>query len=113
MLDPGLQFSRALGREKLTRSVAMTVAKTRADRKRSVAIATPCGAGCGQQLVGNLGHRADNNHTPLPPLQTARDNFGCTLNGHGIFDRSAAELHDYRFHTETAACSPTGASLPC
>ena len=86
----------------MVRSVAMTVAETRAYGQGSVAVAAACGFGCGQKLVGDLGHGADHDHRPLAPGQPALDNFGGAIDGRSIFDRSAAKLHHHRLHTETA-----------
>ena len=102
LLDPVLQFALAVRREQQGRSVAMTVAQTRTDGQRSVAVATACGLRSGQQLVGDFGHGADHDHRPLTPGQPALDNFGGAIDGVGIFDRSAAKLHHYRLHTGTA-----------
>src|SRR6202453_3529678 len=101
----------------------MTVAQPRAYSQGSVSIPAPGSFGCGQKLVGDLGHGADHDHRPLATGQPACDNFGGAKDRGGIFDRSAAKLHDHRLHADTATGSwappgapgftPGGTSLPC
>ena len=80
----------------------MARAEARADGQRAGAVAL-CGRGGGaQQLVGDLGHGADHHHGLLAQGHAPGDDGRGAANGGRIFDRRAAELHDYQAHARSS-----------
>ena len=65
LLDPALQRTPALPLDQQRRSVAMAVAKPRADGQGPVSIPTAGGFARGQELVGDFGQGADDDNHPL------------------------------------------------
>src|ERR1700689_2305191 len=74
----------------------MARAQARGDFEGDVSIAAT-GEGCccaGQELVGDFGHRGDHDDGAEALLGASCNDGSGALDGGGIFDRRAAELHD-------------------
>ena len=80
--------------------VAMARAQPRTDGQRAGAIALRCSRGGAQQLVGDLGHGADNDHGLPAHGNAAGHDGGGAIDGGRIFHRRAAEFHHYKAHAE-------------
>ena len=88
----GVEFGEAGGAEQFAGGIVVALLQRAAKFERGLALACPGGSGHGQQRVGDLGHGADDNDGLL--RQAAFDDGGDAVDGFGIFDGSAAELHD-------------------
>ena len=112
-VELGAQFAVQLGvqarAQQFAGSKVVALAKAAADIEGLVALATSGRSGHGQQLVGNPGHGADHNERALDHARF--HNAGDAIDGRGILDRGATELHDD--HRRTAwGNSPVTATDP-
>ena len=96
----GVQFGVQAGAQQLAGEQVVALAKRAADIERLLAFASSGGRRHGEQLVGNLGHGADHDERLLGQacLHDARD----AIDGGGVLDRGAAELHDDHGRTTSA-----------
>jgi hypothetical protein len=99
LVDEVLQFGDVGGRfDQGEGSVPMAAAQAGTDGQGTGAVAG-CGSSCGaQQLVGNLGHGADNNYRALALRDSTGNDGRSAIDGSRVLDRSAAKLHDYQAH---------------
>ena len=70
------------------------MAKAGGDGEGAGLIAEARGGGGGEQLVGDAGHGGDDDGGVLAAAAAAGDDGGGALDGAGVLDRGAAELHD-------------------
>ena len=83
---------------KLGGGFTMAPAQLITDGDGSVTVALFTGGGGAQQRIGNLGHGADDDHRLLAQGDAPGDDGRGAADGGGVFDRGAAEFHDYQAH---------------
>ena len=76
----------------------MVHAQLLADGQSSGAVAFLAGGSGAQKRVGDLGHRADDDHRLLAESDAPGDDGRGAADGRRIFDRGAAKLHNYDAH---------------
>ena len=83
------------GTQEFARRIVVAFAERTGKFERGFAISRPGSASHGEQLVGDLGHRADHNHGSL--CQSSVDDFRRAIDCIAILHRGPAELHhDHR-----------------
>ena len=88
----GMEFGEARGAEQFAGGVVVAFLQRAAEFERGLAFACAGGARHGQQGVGDFGHGADHDDRLL--WQASLNDGGDAVDGLGVFDGSAAELHD-------------------
>ena len=88
----GMEFGEAGGAQQFAGGVVVALLQRAAEFQRGLALAFAGGLGHGQQSVGDFGHGADHDYGIL--RETAFDDGGDAVDGFGVFDGGAAELHD-------------------
>ena len=76
----------------------VALAQLGADGQRAFAVAFFAAGGGAQQRVGDLGHGADDDDGLLAEGDAPGNDGRGAGDGGGVFDRGAAELHDYEAH---------------
>ena len=87
-----MEFGEARGAEQFAGGVVVALLQRAAEFEGGLALAGSGGFGHGQQRVGDFGHGADDDDGLL--REAAFDDGGDAVDGFGVFDGSAAELHD-------------------
>ena len=96
----GVEFGEERGAEQFAGGVVVALLQGAAEFECGLALARAGGVGHGQQRVGDFGHGADHDDGLL--REAAFDDGSDAVDGLGVFDRSAAELHDDHGRTLSA-----------
>ncbi len=87
-----MEFGEARGAEQFAGGVVVALLQGAAEFEGGLALAGAGGFGHRQQGVGHFGHGADDDYGFL--REAALDDGSDAVDGLGVFDGSAAELHD-------------------
>ena len=88
----GMEFGEARGAQQFAGGVVVALLQRAAEFEGGLALAGAGGLRHGQERVGDFGHGADHDYRVL--RQAPLDDRGDAVDGFGVFDGSAAELHD-------------------